>query len=282
MDFKLLLLQSPHLWLTVSGLFCGAALNRALRPAAHPRWRATDLERARAAKWMFFTLYLCLAVVAALGAVFVPGPEQILDPDLLYLFPASTVFFFLVFHFKKSIGLLAVILAIALAGTLMMFLQSLNAFTGETEIAQVRVLDAQDKRMKLEIVPTQGESVITWLNGSYFAPVVKVVIFDDYVVFLGAKTWYRFEGITSFEMERTDAGIEVRQQDTGYYFPSPSGIPAKLWDLYERYDSRIPGVRTVQVEMDLKRVQDKPRGRELSVYSLRIQNDGGLQIIEIY
>jgi hypothetical protein len=56
----------------------------------------------------------------------------------------------------------------------------------------------------------------------------------------------------------------------------------KLWDLYERYDSRIPGVRTVQVEMDLKRVRDKPRGRELSVYSLRIQNDGGLQIIEIY
>jgi hypothetical protein len=38
----------------------------------------------------------------------------------------------------------------------------------------------------------------------------------------------------------------------------------------------------VQVDMDLKRVRDKPRGRELSVYSLRIQNDGGLQIIEIY
>jgi hypothetical protein len=231
---------------------------------------------------MFFTLYLCLAVVAALGAVFVPGPEQILDPGLLYLFAGSTVFFFLVFRFKKTIGLLAVLLAIALAGTLMLFMQSLNAFTGETEIAQVRVLDAQAGRMKLEIVPAEGDGVITWLDGSYFAPVVKVVIFDDYVVFMGAKTWYRFEGITSFEMERTDSGLEVRQQDTDYYFPSPSGITATLWDLYERYDSRIPGVRSVQVEMDLKRVRDKPRGRELSVYSLRIQNDGGLQIIEIY
>jgi hypothetical protein len=231
---------------------------------------------------MFFTLYLCLAVVAALGAVFVPGSKQILDPGLLYLFAGSTVFFFLVFRFKKTIGLLAVILAIALAGTLMMFLQSLNAFTGETEIAQVRVLDAREGSMKLEIVPAQGESTIISLNGSYFAPVVKVVIFDDYVVFLGVKTWYRFEGITSFEMERSDAGVEVRQQDTSYYFPSPSGIPAKLWDFYERWDSRIPGVRSVQVEMDLKRVQDKPRGRELSLYSLRIQNDGGLQIIEIY
>jgi len=280
MDFRLLVLQMPHLWLVVSGLFCGAALNRALRPAAYPRWRATDPERARTAKWTFFTLYLCLAVVAALGAVFVPGPEQILNPGLLYLFAGSTVFFFLVFRFKKTIGLLAVILAIALAGTLMLFLQSLNAFTGETEIAQVRVLDVQDDRMKLEILPVQGESVVEWLNGSYFAPVVKVVIFDDYVVFLGAKTWYRFEGVTSFEAERTDTGVEFRQQDTDYYFPFPSGIAAKLWDLYERYDSRIPGVKTVQVEMDLKRVRDKPR--ELSVYSLRIQNDGGLQIVDVY
>ncbi len=281
MDFSTLVLQSPHIWLVVSGLFCGAALNRASRSAAYPRWRATDPDRARTAKWMFFTLYLCLAVVAALGAVFVPGPEQILDPGLLYLFAGSTVFFFLVFRFKRTIGLLAVILAIALAGTLMLFLQSLNAFTGETEIAQVRVLDARGGRMQLEIVPAQGESVITELSGSYFAPVVRVVIFDDYVVFLGAKSWYRFEGVTSFEMERTDTGVEYRQQDTDYYFPSPSGITAKLWNFYERYETRIPGVRSVQVEMDLKRVQDRRRVRELSVYSLRIQNDGGLQIIEI-
>ena len=280
MDFKLLVLQTPHLWLVISGLFCGAALNRALRPAAYPRWRATDPERARTAKWTFFTLYLCLAVVAALGAVFVPGPRQIIDPGLLYLFAGSAVFFFLVFRFKKTIGLLAVILAIALAGTLMLFLQSLNSFTGETEIGQVRVLDVEERGMKLEILPDQGESVVAWLKGSYFAPIVKVVIFDDYVVFLGAKTWYRFEGVTSFEMERTETGMEVRQQDTDYYFPSPAGITAKLWDLYDRYDSRIPGVKTVQIEMDLKRVRDKPR--ELSVYSLLIQNDGGLQIVDVY
>ncbi|UCF97080.1 MAG: hypothetical protein JSV89_18185 [Spirochaetaceae bacterium] len=269
-------LQSPHLWLVIAGLFCGAALNRALRPAAYPRWRASDAERAKTTKWTFFTLYLCLAVVAALGAVFAPGPEKILDLGLLYLFLGSTVLFFLVFHFKKTFGLVAVILAIALAGTLLAFLQSLNAFTGETEIGQVRALEVQDNRMKLEILPDKGESVITWLEGTYFAPVVKVVIFDDYLVFLGTKTWYRFEGISSFEVERTESGAKIRQQDSDYYFSEPSGITAKLWELYERYDSRIPGVRTVQIEMDLK------RARELSVYSLRVQNDGGLQIIEIY
>ena len=42
-------------------------------------------------------------------------------------------------------------------GVLMLFMQSLNAFTGETEIAQVRVLDAQAGRMKLEIVPADSD-----------------------------------------------------------------------------------------------------------------------------
>jgi hypothetical protein len=250
MGSSFFLLQSPYPWLCISGLFCGAALNRALRPAGYPRWRASDPERAGTAKWMFFSLYLSLAVVAALGAVFVPGPKKILDIRLLYLFTGSTVFFFLVFRFKKTLGLLSVILAVALAVTMLLFLQSL--------------------------LPEEGDGTITWMQGSYFAPVVKVVIFDDFIVFLGAKTWYRFEGITSFEMEKTQSGTVLRQQDSDYYFPSPPGMTAKLWNLYERYDARIPGVRTVQVEMDLK------RARELSVYSLRVQNDGGLQILEIY
>jgi hypothetical protein len=277
----MLVLQSPHLWLVIAGLFCGAALNRALRPAAYPRWRSHDPERARTAKWTFFTLYLCLAVVAALGAVFVPGAEKILDLGLLYLFLGSTVFFFLVFRFKKTVGLLALILGIALAGTLLLFLQSLNAFTGETEIAQVRVLDVQDERIKVEVLPDRGENAIIWLDGDYFAPVVRVVIFDDYAVFLGAKTWYRFDGIKSYERVRTESGRDYQEQDS-YLFAPPPSITERLWDLLEIYGDRIPVIKSVQVEMDLKRVHDPGRGRELSVYSLRIQNDGGLQIVEIY
>jgi hypothetical protein len=175
-----------------------------------------------------------------------------------------------------------VILAIAFSVTLLAFLQSLNAYTGETEIAQVRVLDVRDGRMKLEILPREGDSVIAELDGQYFAPVVRVVIFDDYAVFLGAKSWYRFEGITSFDLDTNGSETRMRQQNTDFYFPETSRMSSRLWDLYERYDARIPGVRTVQVEMDLKRVRDKPRGRELTVYSLRIQNDGGLQIVEVY
>jgi hypothetical protein len=139
----------------------------------------------------------------------------------------------------------------------------------------VRVLSARDAQMTLEVLPEKGSSVIARMDGTYFAPIVKVVIFEDYFVFLGAKSWYRFEGITSFDTEKQQAGTVIRQQDTDHYFSAPAGIPEALWSFYERHEGSIPGVRSVQIEMDLK------RARELSVYSLRIQNDGGLEIIEI-
>ncbi len=63
--------------------------------------------------------------------------------------------------------------------------------------------------------------------------------------------------------------------EANLYFPFPAGISEQLWDLYERYDNRVPGVRSVQVEIDLK------KARELATYSLRVQNDGGLQIVDV-
>ena len=71
--------------------------------------------------------------------------------------------------------------------------------------------------MRLEISPRGGEPVLLTMDGVYFAPIVKVVIFDDLLVFLGAKTWYRFEGMTSFD-------ANLRQGKTDFRFRSPSGI----------------------------------------------------------
>lgn len=274
MGYSAGLIASPYTWLFVSALFLGAALQRATR-RAKPRFLGDDPERARTAKWLFFSLFLSLAIVAALGAVFVPGPQKIKDIRLLYFFLASTALFFLAFRFRKSAGLAVVLLAIALLFTVAMFLRSLVAFTGEAEIGRVRALSARGGRMKLELDTPREEPVILTMEGTYFAPIVKVVIFDDAYVFLGARSWYRFEGLTSFALEKGDTGQSFRQQNTDFHYPEPAGIPARLWDLYERFEGRIPGVKSVQVEMDLK------KARELASYSLRIQNDGGVQIVEV-
>jgi hypothetical protein len=274
MSYSAGLLASPYSWLFISALFLGAALQRATR-RARPRFLGEDPERARTAKWLYFSLFLSLAVVAALGAVFVPGPQNFNELRLLYFFLAATGLFFLAFRFKKSAGLAVVLLALALVFVTAMFLRSLAAFTGETEIGRVRALAAGDGKMKLELIAPRQETVILAMDGAYFAPIVKVVIFDDLFVFLGARSWYRFEGLTSFALQKGDSGQSFRQQNTDFYYPEPQGIPARLWDLYERFAGRIPGVKSVQVEMDLK------KARELAGYSLRIQNDGGLQIVEL-
>jgi hypothetical protein len=274
MSYSAALVASPYPWLAASALFLGAALARATR-RARPRFLGDELDKARASKWLFFSLYLCLAVVGALGALLAPGPAALARPRFLYFFAACTLLFFLAFRFRKSVGAATVLLLLALALTAALFVRSLTAFAGETEIGRVRVLAAREGRMKLELLASRGEPVIRELAGSYFAPVVRVVIFDDLFVFLGAKSWYRFEGLTSFALQKGEGGQSFRQQDTDYYFPEAQGLPRALWELYERYEKRLPGVRSVQVEMDLK------KARELATYSLRLQNDGGLQIVEL-
>jgi hypothetical protein len=274
MSYSATLAASPYPWLAVSAVFLGAALQRASR-RARPRYLGDDPRKARASKWLFFSLFLSLALVAALGAVFVPGPSDLAQPRFLYFYAACVVLSFLALRFRKSLGAVTIFLLLALALTSALFLRSLTAFTGETEIGRVRALSAREGRMTLELVVPGGEPVILEQAGSYFAPVVKVVIFDDLYVFLGAKSWFRFEGLTSFAPQKTDQGQSFRQQDTDYRFPEPPGMPQRLWELFERFESRIPGVRSVQVEMDLK------KARELATYSLRLQDDGGLQIVQL-
>jgi len=281
MSYSAALVGSPYPWLAVSALFLGAALQRASR-RARPRFLGDDLARARTSKWLFFSLFLSLAVVAALGAIFVPGPNDLTRPRFLYFYAACTALAFLALRFRKSVGTVTLLLLLALVFTAGLFVRTLTAFTGETEIGRVRVLAARDAQMSLEVTPARGEPVILPMAGTYFAPVVKVVIFDDLLVFLGARTWYRFEGLSSYSQQKGDP---VPRQETRYSFPGAPGMPQRLWELFERYENRIPGVRSVQIGMDLKKVREtaaKVRpGRGLATYSLRLRNDGGLQIVQL-
>jgi hypothetical protein len=159
------------------------------------------------------------------------------------------------------------VLAVALAAAVLLFLRSLHAFTGETEIATVRVLSVEASSMRLQLVPRGDEPVLLTMKGSSFSPIVRVVIFNDYLVFFGARTWYRFEGMTSFD-------DSLRQQDTDFRFARPPGISERLWKLFETYEAWIPGVKTAQTELAVK------RARELSTYGIMVQNDGGVEIVQ--
>lgn len=263
---------SVYFWLLLSALFAGAALSGATRRLRGRRAEsdARAVERARTLKWVFFSLNLSLALLFALCALFIPGPAGFGRPPQLLFYLAAAGLFFLAFRFRKSFGVVFFLLLLALAATVFLFVQSLNAFTGETEIARVRVLaveeDGPERSMTLELASPQADSRVVRLRGVYFAPVVRVIIFEDYLVFLGGRSWYRFEGLTSFDED-------FRQQDIELFFSHGFGISRALWDFYERHEQEIRAVKSVQVEMDLKKV------REFVSYSLMLQNDGGLQIL---
>jgi len=274
-----LLLTSPLPWAVIAGLLVGAAASRAtMRTRGH-----RDPERAKTWKWVLVCIFLSLAVVFVLaglflpgpGKIFLPGPGKIFNMRLAYAGGAAAVLVFFALRFKKAVGIPVVVLILVSVSLFGLFFRSIRAFTGETEIATVRVISAESGGIRLELIPRGEEPVLLSMAGQYFAPVVKVVIFDDLFVFLGAKTWYRFDGMTSFALVKETDGDRFRQQNTDYYFPWPAGISETLWQVFEKNGNRIPGVKTVQVEMDLKRVD----AEEFATYGIMVQNDGGVQIV---
>ncbi len=267
MPFRLNLLSDPFPWVVLAAVFLGAAAARATRRAGtHP-----DAERARARKWTLVCVWLSLAILAALGEVLVVGVVRMADPRLAVAAAAALALTFAGSRFRKSFGLPVTVLVLALVLTLGLFFQSIHAFTGETEIARVNVARSAGGAMVLELLPSGQSPELVELTGDYFAPVVNVVIFDDFWVFLGARTWYRFTGISPFVMRD---GLPV-SSGPGWKLPQPSGMSETLWSAFEANEARIPGVKSAQTEVILKRAQ-APRA-----WSIRVQNDGGVEVVAL-
>ena len=275
--------QSPYFWFFLAAFFLGAGLSRATKRIR----KTTDLEKmnfeqARNRKWVWVCIYLSLAVSLALCGIIFPDLKQLSDLKFLIFFVCACGFFFLIFRFKKSIGIPVALLLCMCILFLGLFLQSLVSFTGETKICDVKVLDVKNKQLKLELnVKGQNNKATTeiiYLKGDYFSPLVKLIIFDDFFVFLGAKTWYRFLGVSAFYEENE----KFKQSETSYYFPKPIGINNWVYHFFEHYQEYIPGVKSVKVEFSLTRVKEQnvSQLKDFDAYSIWIQNDGGIQIVK--
>jgi hypothetical protein len=225
---------------------------------------------------VLFCVYLSVAVSSVVAGIFLSDLADRLDPTLVYFALIVAGLAFLGLRFKKAAGIPMFVLITAIVVLAFSFLQAWAAFTGEAEIAQVTVLSATGDSLYLELdLPGDGSPTILTLEGQYFAPVVETVIFEDWYVFLGRRSLYRFIGLSGFVRERDEAGYRFRQTADDYYFPEPSGITGSLYRWFEAKEQRLPGVKTVQVEVDLK------RARTLHEYSIRVQSDGGVQIVDV-
>jgi hypothetical protein len=278
MPFRVSLLTDPLPWMFLAGVFLGAAASRATRRTAN----RPDPHRAATVKWVLFCTWLSLAVLSAVAAVLLPGADRLLtrgaggawklaEPLLPWVALAGFVLALLASRFRKAVGIPVAVLAIVAVVALGLFFQSVRAFTGETEIATVKALAVDGGKMRLEVQLAGRPSEVIELDGDQFATEAKVVIFDDLWVFLGAKSWYRFVGLQSFS---TENGRAV-QMPTMWSPDRAPGITETLWRWFEENEGRIPGVKTVQTELTLKRVP----ARTLGTWTVRVQNDGGVEIV---
>ena len=255
----------------LAGVLVGAAVSRATARLGLSR---DDLlfPRARSRKWSAVAAFAALGLVAGLLAVFLPGPQAILHVRWLYLFGSVVVLAFLGFRFKRSAGVLMAVVVVALAVAIVGLISSVRALTGERELATVRALSVEEE-MVLEVQLPERSPEVFRIAGTHFAPVVKVVIFDDVLVVLGARSWFRFEGVRGFTTRAADGSFAPQQVGDMHPVEASGGVAQWLWELAER-NEWFWGIKSAQIEVDLK------RARALQTYRLLLQNDGGLQIVD--
>lgn len=257
----------PFFWVCLSAFFLGAGFSKATRAIK----KQGNREKIKTGKWIMVCISFSISIIFAMCALMIPGSKEIADIKYLYLFLFCTIISFLGLRFKKAIGIPILFLFLSFFLVVLLFFQSLTSFTGETEIAKVSMLSVKKNVMTMELVLPDSRSSVLEMKGAYFAPVVKVIIFDDLLVFFGIKTWYRFVGIASFEKESEK---EIMPMADSYELQEGPGISRKLYRLFEEYEAIIPGIKSVQKEIIEK------QAKEFARYSIRVQNDGGV-IVEV-
>lgn len=261
------LVSSPYPWFFLAAIAAGAAassLSRRIKTKHDP-------EKARERKGFLAAIALTLFVITLLCGLFIPGVEKAADPALFAFFGIAAVLFFLAFRFKKAAGIPFLLLVTGFIIVVVLFLQAITAFTGETEIARIKVLSARDNIIKFDFTDANGNTTNLEMPGTLLGAEVKELIFDDFFVFFGAKTAYRFIGLKSGGFYPDS---EMTRELRGYELPKPQGISESLYQFVASNIGAIPGIKTAQIQITYLKV--KPG----VTYSIRVQHDSGVEIMQ--
>lgn len=243
---------TPFSWTFVAAFFIGIAVARATR------------GELGANRWALVYTYLTVAVALAAGALFVPGPRQLLDMRVAYLAGAAAVLGFFVFRYKLIVGLpvllIAALFVLLLGIGLSGFAPQLG---GSSEVAEVHVYDATPQRLSLDVTPTEGPNAGIPVSGSLpggpITPRLELVQFSAYYFFLRSPLLYRLEGIASGPKPSPSDNLAV------------AGRASRLTNLIRR----LPGV-TVSLLSD-----PGPDGRTLQDYRVVLFPDRTVKTFEV-
>jgi hypothetical protein len=243
------LVATPLFWMALSGFFTGASvsrISRLSRRAGHRlserrRWQAYS-EAARSRGWVLFFLGLTVACLLALGAVFVPGPELIVDSHVPWTFGVSALLFFLMFRFKRSFGIPMLVIIAAGAVLLSFALSPWTIADSGAEILQFRVLSTgqSGQPASVEILRPAGLSpsrAFRQIEGSTLQPAADILLFDPFYFFLGGTLAYR----------NADPG---GSSSSAPVVPPGNGFPGAVARTFLANVDVIPGIRSVRARTE--------------------------------
>lgn len=243
------LVSNPLFWMTLSGFFTGASASRVSRLSRRAgrnlserrRWKVSS-EASRSRGWVLFFLGLTVACLLALGAVFIPGPQQIVDPHVPWTYGVSALLFFLMFRFKRSFGLPMLVIVCAGAVLLTFALSPWTIAGSGTEILQFRVLTVEQNggSATVEILRPSGLSpseTFRRIPGSTLQPAADMLLFDRFYFFLGGTLAYR------------DAAPDGRLSSSSA-LPAGNGFPGAVARAFLANTAAIPGVRSTRAHTE--------------------------------
>ena len=260
MPFRLSMLTDPLPWVFLAAVFLGAAASRATRRTAHRR----DPDRASTRE---VGALLRLAVArgprrrgggARAGQRTAAGARSRTarcgSPSRCcpWVALAGFALALLATRFRKAAASRSSVLALVAVVALGLFFQSVRAFTGETEIATVKALAVADGRMRLEVQTDGRPSEMVDLDGDQFAPMVEGASSSTTC---GCSSARRAGTGSSASYRSRPCDWPRRPDPTMWALARPTGITEALWTWFEQNEDRIPGVKTVQTELTLKRAR---------------------------
>ncbi len=245
---------TPYSWTVFCGVLTGIAfggITRVIQPLrktedARDRFR---LRAARASQLTRVLFYLAGAVACVPAAVFIPGPELILDPLLPRFFVVAVAAGFVCERFPRAIGLPCLFLATVATVLGFGVLRAYTPVYGQAAIAEVRVLSVQEGAMRLELLAgaeLDGEFSlgVVAVEGAAVAPVVSTLRLHPGWFVFGRRVGYRIEGLNSYE----SGAVPGQEPVDGVRVDRPEGWEAFTLRILDALEPRLPGVeRTVTV-----------------------------------
>jgi hypothetical protein len=269
MTYSGFLVSSPFFWISLSAFFCSAAV--AFSSLNAKRWK--NPQKIRSRKIIFFSVFMSVAVAAATLAIFIPGPEKILNIKLLYFFGVLAAVFFAAVRFPRAIGIPFAFLCLLSVVFTSLVLKPWHPLRETQIIGKFRVLSRQEDGITVEYIgvgAAEGNEQFFMLRGPDFAPLVDVLFFDDYYVFTGRRVSWRFAGMQAYRGGTADG--QSGESGPPVLVLEEPGFVMKLSRLLNTYEESLPGISIRRSKAILRRYL------LLKTYSLILEPDGTVRI----